>query len=287
MHSDRKLTDAGVVSAESGMLTDLAGIWHACFGDEEEDIRYFFTFFKGDVKTIALVEEGRAVSMLCMLPASLRTQNGECPVNYIYAVGTLPSCRGRGYSKRVMDCALAEAKQRKEGVFLVPAGESLKSFYRQQGFGKFGREERILLRQRESAELLLSGEEKRKQAGYELTAVSPREYTALRDAAFTRPGYIRWNGKTVCYALSQYERAGGRCCKLCLDGREYGIAYRRDAGRLLFEEITADTSEAALIAALIMEREDVREGELKRSSYTMGKDMPDAGEGFFNLVLDC
>ena len=112
----------------------LEALWQTCFGDAPTESRPFLTH--SDIRVFAAYDDGRPVSMLCALPATLVDNcGGERPCAYLYAVCTHPDFRGRGLSSGLL--AYAEQALRRAGfscTALVPANEKLFEFYQKSGY---------------------------------------------------------------------------------------------------------------------------------------------------------
>ena len=112
----------------------LAALWQTCFGDPASDSEPILTH--PQIRTFAAYVDGKPVSMLCALPATLVDEaGGEAPCAYLYAVCTDPAFRRRGLSSGLL--AFAEEALRCAGfscAVLVPANESLFGFYQKNGY---------------------------------------------------------------------------------------------------------------------------------------------------------
>lgn len=110
-------------------------IWRECFQDEEEYIAFYFQKGYSKENTFICAQDGRVVSMLTMLPAVLRQQKETLQGRYVYAVATMPAYQGKGYMGKLEQYAAREVSR--EGaafLVLVPAEESLFSFYKKKGY---------------------------------------------------------------------------------------------------------------------------------------------------------
>ncbi len=132
----------------------LKEIWQEVFGNEgnfAED--YFAHAFSGE-ETLCYMENGQAVAMLYMLPCRIAPDHGKtegvlhpdrciCGGNrgipekayYFYALATVEQCRGRGIMGKLIRYAQEEIIAKGcRTVFLIPASESLLSYYERFGF---------------------------------------------------------------------------------------------------------------------------------------------------------
>lgn len=117
-------------------LPQLRALWREAFGDSEAYMDLYFNHRFEPNETYILREDGEIVSMMTAMRVFLwAAEENTLPGRYIYAVATKKRCQGKGYSHR-LDRFMAEAL-RKEGccfTCLVPAEDSLRRFYRTQGY---------------------------------------------------------------------------------------------------------------------------------------------------------
>ena len=124
--------------AQEKDIPAIAQLYTACFGDEAAEAEEFLRlFFQSSDFRLLLAEKNKSViSMLAMIPARLAKGKAcfYCGF-YLYGIGTFPSFRGQGLSSDLMDLAKKMASSLNyDFLFLVPASESLISFYEKQGF---------------------------------------------------------------------------------------------------------------------------------------------------------
>lgn len=277
-------------------------IWQQCFGDTKEEIAQFFSAFAGSVQVAVLEEEGRIVGQLCLIPASLCLKDGsKLPIFYLYAVATATAYRGRGICTRLLLETTDWLKESKAGAVLVPAEESLISFYGKRGFTCCFAGAESLIR-RNWQEERLQQEKSRKEKSQEecglatepqaVRCISGKEYVELRQQALRKKTHVEVSQDYLEYALLLHGEAGGICAKLSFDGREYGVLYRLSSdapGRVEIREITAATeAEALCVARKLLAALSMETAALRYSYLTMGIELSEnlSGDGYFNLVLD-
>ena len=119
-------------------------VWQACFGDDEEYIRFFWENGFPVCRGLCLEADGQTVSMLFLLPCALAYKMTYLPAEYVYAVATLPEHRGRGYAAQLTrEAAAIAVSEGKSALCLRPGDEGLYDYYGKLGFVKaFARHER-------------------------------------------------------------------------------------------------------------------------------------------------
>ncbi|MGM9648334.1 MAG: GNAT family N-acetyltransferase [Eubacteriales bacterium] len=133
-------------------LPALQTLWQEVFGDPPAFIRGFYAAF-GTYCAILAEENGQVMGMIHPLPVTL-AQKGQCtPGVYVYALATAPAHRGKGIAALLLEAAentpfaasptLTGAERigltvREAGrpafSLLIPAEESLFSYYRRRGY---------------------------------------------------------------------------------------------------------------------------------------------------------
>jgi len=125
------------MEVRAGRLRDTESvreIWRHCFGDDAF-CDWFFTRLYNPKYLRVLTVDQTVVSMAFCFPREIKSQNRVCKAWYLYGIGTHPSFRGKGYAKRLIEECISEAKE--EGLdlcFLIPAEQSLFSYYERIGF---------------------------------------------------------------------------------------------------------------------------------------------------------
>lgn len=118
----------------SADLPQIKELWSQCFG-ADEFAEWFFARLYGEEFLRVCEENETIVSMAFCFPKTLMIGEKEYRAWYLYGIGTKPDCREKGYAKRLISACVSEAKE--EGMdlcFLIPAEQSLFSYYRTCGF---------------------------------------------------------------------------------------------------------------------------------------------------------
>ncbi len=114
-------------------------IWREAFpSDTVEDIAAFLERITPEKDCLLALEDGVPVSMVFMLPATLRVRTVSYRLQYIYAAATKTEFRGRGIFAHLLKQAFAVAVERGcDGSFLRPASPSLFTYYARFGYEPF------------------------------------------------------------------------------------------------------------------------------------------------------
>lgn len=102
-------------------IEEIMPLWQEAFGDSREDIAFFFENAR-HCKCFAYYQNGRAVSMLCLVDCKLDGKESH----YIYAACTESGNRKKGYMGKLIEyCA-----NNFNTVCLIPANEKLIEYYK-------------------------------------------------------------------------------------------------------------------------------------------------------------
>lgn len=127
----RKFTAVSLQPDES----ECRSLWAECFGDDEEFIDSFIVEIYSRERMLTIVEDGRMVSMLHIIP--MQSRYGRTA--YIYGVATAAGFRRRGHAGRLLQRAVERVdSEGYDAAILIPAGGSLCSFYSRYGFSDAG-----------------------------------------------------------------------------------------------------------------------------------------------------
>lgn len=114
--------------------TALYALWQNTFGDEPAVIDSFFPCVTPN-DIVVCGENGNPVSALYMPRVELRCGEKTLSAAYIYAAATDTAYRGRGLMTRLLQFAAENAqRQSLDGLFLVPAEQTLFDYYGARGF---------------------------------------------------------------------------------------------------------------------------------------------------------
>ncbi|MBE6915944.1 MAG: GNAT family N-acetyltransferase [Ruminococcaceae bacterium] len=137
-------------------LPQVKELWNECFGEDEFAEWFFARLYCEEFLRVYEVD-GEIVSMAFCFPKTLIVQGKEYRAWYLYGIGTKTESRGHGFAKRLISACVSEAKGRgMELCFLIPAEQSLFSYYRTCGFDlAWTRAEETCVETRSSSEITI------------------------------------------------------------------------------------------------------------------------------------
>ena len=111
-------------------IDQMKRLWKVCFGDEDAYIDFYYAHGYEAANTFVAAEQERVVSMMTLLPVTMRTEQGSFRGRYVYAVATDPQHRGRGLMT-ALEAYAARMVQAQGDAFLtlVPASMPLFGMY--------------------------------------------------------------------------------------------------------------------------------------------------------------
>lgn len=110
-------------------------LWQLSFHDTEEFVRLYFDRVYKEENTLVIEKNGQVVSALQMLPYTMTYYGTEISVAYISGACTLPSMRGKGLMKELLQNAFEEMKYRSVALSaLIPGEPWLFDYYRKAGY---------------------------------------------------------------------------------------------------------------------------------------------------------
>lgn len=105
----------------------IISLWCDVFREDSKEDAAFFLDNKKNISCLGYFEKNKLVSMLFLAQCSYGSLNGK----YVYAVCTYENFRGRGFSTALINEA---KKHMQDFLWLIPANDSLFSFYEKAGF---------------------------------------------------------------------------------------------------------------------------------------------------------
>lgn len=124
--------------AKWDMRRELSRIWQVCFGEPARFPNYFLNNCFKPENCLVQFKGGYAAACVYMLPAYIASDGEYFKSHYIFAAGTMPEMRGRGYMSALLKAAADIGLRRGEKYSAVlPSSQSLYGFYGKSGYIPF------------------------------------------------------------------------------------------------------------------------------------------------------
>lgn len=196
------LRDLHIRYADTHDSVELAALWTDVFGDTATYVDHVMTSWsRHNGILVATDGHDRPVAMLHTRLMHFQNDDGLPPLRgkYIYGCATRPDRRGEGIMRRLIMEATMEADRHKaDFMFLVPASESLRGWYRRQGFTSGAKRRHVMMPWR------LTG----KPASRRSTVANLSFYVKMNTARLPY-GSMLPSGREVAAALREWELSGG------------------------------------------------------------------------------
>ncbi|MBR2590456.1 MAG: GNAT family N-acetyltransferase [Clostridia bacterium] len=233
------MTD-GIRLAEKADIPALCAIWHACFFDSEEYIHYFYRENFERMHIYVYVAGTKPVSMVHLMQAALADGDRKQDVKYIYAAGTHPRHRNKGYMSALLAYVTAQAKQNAYALFLKPSSWEITAFYKKFGFEPDGAWHLHTIQPGEKQALSVS-------------PLSAEEYNRMRDAAFGKRAYVKWQDAHVRWCVAENAYFSGKTLAVHLGGEEYFLMGAPEADTFFITETNLSLEQLHSLSAAVCE----------------------------------
>lgn len=115
------------------MRSELAELWQICFHEPKRYPIYFMNNYFRPEDCLTYRISGRIAAAVYLLPARIAPNGAQA--HYIFAAGTLPSFRSRGFMASLLAYAALYGAERGDRYSVVlPASQPLYSFYERCGY---------------------------------------------------------------------------------------------------------------------------------------------------------
>ena len=197
------MPDISVRPTDAGDTPELVEVWRNSFGDSPDSVEEFLAAFLPDCGDgIAALQDDAVVSSAFLLYGAQLLLPGQAPepVTYMYSLGTLPHFRGQGLASAVTRACVDFSRSRdSSATVLVPAGDSLRDYYR-----RFGFENCSLVR-----EISYRDEDLSFGVRGEMTPVGFEEYGALREKLLAGTPHVRFPERFLSWQEHLCRESGG------------------------------------------------------------------------------
>ena len=215
--------ETGIRPAEKRDIPALCEIWETCFHDPGDYIRLFYRENFDRVSAAVYTVDDRPVSMLHWFDSAFVCGSERLDAKYLYAGGTRPGYRKKGYYGALFGYAKELAVRNGFLLFGKPASRELLPSYEALGFAPDACFRLVTVSPGETAPLAFS-------------PLTPEEYNRLRDAAFSDRPYAQWPDRHVRWCFTENEWFGGKALAVEMDGGVHFLMGAPEEGALLITE---------------------------------------------------
>ena len=198
----------GIRLAEERDIPALCEIWKDCFHDSDEYVRFFYRECFDFVTAAVYTVDGNVVSMLHWFDTSFADGEEELDAKFLYAGGTHPAYRSKGYYGDLFRYVKDYAKENNCAIFGKPACRDLLPYYHAIGLEPDAYFKLICV---------LPGEKEE----FNVSPLSPEEYNRMREKAFSSHPHVRWSDRYVRFCVSENAFFGGKTLALEMDGSSH------------------------------------------------------------------
>lgn len=260
--------------AEKKDIPELKALWRDVFQEEEAYLDAFFIkIFKGE-NALLYEEDGRIAAALHMVPYSMVVDGVEHPLLYLYAIGTLPEYRGKGYAGDITREALRVAEDRGySAAFLVPAEESLFLWYERMGFETVFYKTMIHLELNDFLSLPSLDSEGTWKA--RKTSNTQELWDLYRMGPYYRDSWVRLTREQNDFFLEELFRTGGEAWMLEWRGRKLYSLFQKEGDSLVVYETTIGREELPYFLSLARDEAEARSVIIHQPSSFLENEIKD------------
>jgi GNAT superfamily N-acetyltransferase len=230
----------GIRFAKKQDIPALCEIWKQCFSDSQEYIQLFYNKNFERIKILAYFVNEKPVSMLHLVDASFENKAEHQRARLIYATGTLPEYRKKGYMGELIKAATKEAKNEGTALFLKPSNSSLLSYYDKFGF--------VTAFSFKTVEII--PKEKQELSFFEL---SDDEYNKMREEAFSDVPHVKWDNAHIKWCIEENEYFLGKTLGVKIDNKDYFLMAYPENNTLVINETNLCVNQLKAIGACLCE----------------------------------
>lgn len=210
-------------------------LWSLVFGDSADIINRFLDVHFSEDSLLVYEADNRIAAMFFLLKGDVCINSEEYPSRYLYAACTHPDYRGRGIMAGLINAAYNLCAQKSiDYICLLPAEESLYGYYE-----KFGYKALYGVRKLSEKDFQSSLTD----SGFAFT--ENLDLSTVRDRAFAKINYFKWNKEAVDFAFDFNEYYGGKSIR----NRKGYILYNASEDLITVKEIACHGDEQNFLSA--------------------------------------
>ena len=233
--------NSGIRLAGERDIPALCEIWKDCFHDPDDYLRFFYRECFDIVTAAVYTVDGNVVSMLHWFDTSFVDGEETLDAKFLYAGGTHPAYRHKGYYGDLFGYVKDYAKKNGCAIFGKPACRDLLPYYK-----AIGLEPDAYFR----LVTVLPGEKEE----FSVTPLSPEEYNRMREEAFSSHPHVRWSDRYVRFSVAENAFFGGEVLAVVMDGSSHFLMCTPQGDTLRVTETDLSPGQLRRAAGLLCER---------------------------------
>ena len=215
--------DTGIRLARREDIPTLIKLWNACFYDSEEYIDFFYAENFDDISVFVYTVNDLPVSMLHWMDAVFVNGAEQQEAKFLYAGGTDPAYRRRGYYGALFEHVKSLARKNGYALFGKPASRELLPAYQKIGLVQDACFRLVTVYPGEKTPLSVS-------------PVTPELYNRMRNDAFSAHPYAKWPDRHVRFSIAENEWFGGKTVSVDMEGSVHFLMVTPEGDTLLITE---------------------------------------------------
>lgn len=213
----------GIRQARREDIPALIKMWNVCFHDPEDYAAFFYREIFDDITAFVYAVDDRPVSMLHWMDSAFVDGAGRREAKFLYAGGTLPAYRGRGYYGALFGHVKELARDNGFALFGKPASRDLVPSYQAIGLIQDACFRLVTATPGEMLPLAFS-------------PLTPEEYNRMRNAAFAGVPHAEWPDRHVRFCAAENEWFGGKTLAVEMDGAVHFLMGAPEGDALMITE---------------------------------------------------
>lgn len=174
----------------------LRKLWKDIFKDTDEYIDIFFKYKFSCDNTFVIYEGEEVVSTIYAEDITFNYKGEKISGVYLCGILTKEDRRGKGYAKELISYAVNHFKDKKI-IFLIPANQSLFSFYKQSGFRPFTYIDKVTVTEKEDKDIKFKEIFDKEKVSY--------YYNNSRDELYVERSSLMFDAIGECYKFLIFE----------------------------------------------------------------------------------
>ncbi|XOQ44131.1 MAG: N-acetyltransferase domain-containing protein [Clostridium sp.] len=230
------------------MRPELSELWQICFHEPKRYPDYFLNNYFRPEDCLVYRVSGKIAAAVYLLPAQIALDNGPAQAHYIFAAGTLPRFRSRGFMASLLAyAAIYGAKRGDRYSIVLPADQPLYSFYARNGYFDYYKIRSVRIargRLEQMADEIPCGR----------ILASSAELNSIRSAVLSRrKGSVLWSNERFHFTIGFGSAYGDQLvCSGQAGHRSYAICRKVDEKTCSIREVMTSPNGFSGLAAAVL-----------------------------------